>query len=67
MLHSEAGVPQELKSICVNINGLLHANHSEDMGSDYNSEEADLICVAESKMSDLIKSTSTGHQRTHYC
>ena len=56
MFHSEAAVSQELKIVYLNINGLLHANHSEDMGSDYNFEEADLICVAESKASEHISS-----------
>ena len=55
MFHSEAAVSQELKVVYLNINGLLHANHSEDLESDYN-VEADLICVAESKVSEHISS-----------
>ena len=56
MFNSEAAVSQELKVVYLNINGFLHANHSEDLDSDYNFEEADLICVAESKVSEHISS-----------
>ena len=55
MFHSEAAVSQELKVVYVNINGLLHVNHSDDLDCDYNCE-ADLICVAESKVSEHISS-----------
>ena len=55
MFHSEAAASQELKVVYVNIDGLLHANLSEDLDSDYNCE-ADLICVAESKVSEHISS-----------
>ena len=53
MFHSGAAVSQELKVVFLNINGLLHANHSEDLDSDYNFEE-DLICVAESSVLRVI-------------
>ena len=45
MFHSGAAVSQKLKVEYLNINGLLHRNHSEDLDSDYNCE-ADLMCVA---------------------
>ena len=54
MFHSEAAVPQALKVVYLNINDLLHANHSEDLDSDYNFEEADVIRVAESKVCEHI-------------
>ena len=56
MFHSEASVPQELKVVYLNIIGLLHGNHSEDMDSDHDFENANLICVAESKVSEHISS-----------
>ena len=56
MFNSEAAVSQELKVVYLNINGFLHANHSEDLDSDYNFEEAVLICVAESKVCEHISS-----------
>ena len=54
MFHSDAAVSHELKVADLNINDLLHANHSEDLNGDYNFKEADLMCVAESKVSEHI-------------
>ena len=51
MFHSKAAVPQEWNVVYLNINGLLHANKSEDFDNDYDFKEADLICDAESKVS----------------
>ena len=45
-----------MKVVYLNINGFLYANHLEDLNSDYNFKEADLICVAESKVSEHISS-----------
>ena len=56
MFNSEAAVSQELKVVYLNINSLLYANHLEDLDNDYNPKEADLIRVADSKVSEYITS-----------
>lgn len=40
----------ELKIVYLNINGLLHADHLCDLDNDHNLKEADIICIAESKI-----------------
>lgn len=41
---------QEIKAVFFNINGLLFGNHKEDLRSDHNLLQADLICLAETKL-----------------
>jgi len=47
-----------MKIVYLNINGLLHTDHRSNLNSDRNLKKADLICIAESKLSEVIPSES---------
>ena len=49
MFHSEAAVSEELEILYLNVNGLLHENHLEDLASDCNFKEPDLVWVLNRK------------------
>ena len=45
---------EDIKIVYLNINGLLHAEHIAEMKCDNNLMTADVICIAETKLSDSV-------------
>jgi len=47
---------EEIKVVYLNINGLLVGNHLQDLSHDHNLKAADIICIAESKLDEMVAS-----------
>jgi len=51
-----ARADDEIKVVYLNINGLLVGNHLQDLSYDHNLKAADMICIAETKVDEMVAS-----------